>query len=68
MPMSHRSPYPGIPAWLKIFGVIVITLLLLATILIATHDQDLVARSGRPSLHLEAGRLSPRPPQGPTLS
>lgn len=38
------------------------------TILIATHDQDLVARSGRPSLHLEGGRLNPRPPQGPALS
>jgi cell division transport system ATP-binding protein len=38
------------------------------TILIATHDQDLVARSGRPSLHLDAGRLSHRPPQGPALS
>jgi cell division transport system ATP-binding protein len=35
------------------------------TILIATHDQDLVARSGRPSLHLEGGRISLRPPQGP---
>ena len=39
-----------------------------ATILIATHDQDLVARSGRPSLHLEGGRISSRPPQGPALS
>ncbi len=38
------------------------------TILIATHDQDLVARSGRPSLHLEGGRLSRRAPQGPVLS
>jgi cell division transport system ATP-binding protein len=38
------------------------------TILIATHDQDLVARSGRPSLHLEAGRLSARAPQGPALT
>jgi len=38
------------------------------TILIATHDQDLVARSGRPSMHLEGGRLSQRPPQGPALS
>lgn len=28
------------------------------TVLIATHDQDLVARSGRPVLHLQAGRLS----------
>jgi cell division transport system ATP-binding protein len=28
------------------------------TVLIATHDQDLVARSGRPVLHLEEGRLT----------
>jgi len=35
------------------------------TIIIATHDQDLVARSARPVLHLEKGRLRPLPPQGP---
>ena len=35
------------------------------TVLIATHDQDLVARSGRPSLHLEGGKISWRAPQGP---
>jgi cell division transport system ATP-binding protein len=29
-----------------------------ATILIATHDQDLVARSGRPVLHLEGGHVN----------
>jgi cell division transport system ATP-binding protein len=28
------------------------------TVLIASHDEDLVARSGRPVLHLEAGRLT----------
>ncbi|MFP5448314.1 MAG: cell division ATP-binding protein FtsE [Alphaproteobacteria bacterium] len=28
------------------------------TVLIATHDQDLVARSGMPVLHLEEGRLT----------
>ena len=28
------------------------------TVLIASHDQDLVARSGRPVLHLEDGRLT----------
>lgn len=28
------------------------------TVLFATHDQDLVARSGMPSLHLDAGRLA----------
>ena len=35
------------------------------TVLIATHDQDMVARSGRSALHLENGRLSLRSPQGP---
>jgi len=35
------------------------------TVIIATHDQDLVARSGRPVLHLDKGRLKPLPPQGP---
>jgi cell division transport system ATP-binding protein len=39
-----------------------------ATLLIATHDQDLVARSGRPSLHLEGGRLAWRAPQGPVAA
>jgi cell division transport system ATP-binding protein len=28
------------------------------TVLIATHDEDLVARSGRPVMHIEAGILS----------
>jgi cell division transport system ATP-binding protein len=32
------------------------------TVLIATHDQDLVARSGRPVLHLDRGRIEPRAP------
>ncbi len=36
------------------------------TVIIATHDQDLVARSARPVLHLDKGRLKPLPPQGPT--
>jgi cell division transport system ATP-binding protein len=31
------------------------------TVLIATHDQDLVARSGLPILHLEGGRLTQIP-------
>lgn len=35
------------------------------TVIIATHDQDLVARSARPVLHLEKGRLRPLAPQGP---
>ena len=28
------------------------------TVVFATHDQDLVARSGMPSLHLDKGRLT----------
>jgi cell division transport system ATP-binding protein len=31
-----------------------------ATVLIASHDEELVARSGRPVMHLAAGRLSLR--------
>ena len=37
------------------------------TVIIATHDQDLVARSGRPVLHLDKGRLRPIGPQGPAV-
>jgi cell division transport system ATP-binding protein len=32
------------------------------TVLIATHDQDLIARSSRPVLHLEHGRIALRSP------
>ena len=39
-----------------------------ASVIIATHDQDLVARSGRPSLHLEGGRIAWRAPQGPATA
>ena len=31
------------------------------TVIIATHDQDLIARSGRPVLYLERGRVTARP-------
>jgi cell division transport system ATP-binding protein len=34
------------------------------TVLIATHDQDMVARSGMPVLHLKNGRLTDPEPQG----
>jgi cell division transport system ATP-binding protein len=39
-----------------------------STVVIATHDQDLVARSGRPVLHLEGGRVTLRAPMGPVTS
>ena len=35
------------------------------TVLIATHDQDLVARSGKPIIHLEDGRLVHMGPLSP---
>lgn len=50
---------------LRIFRLFVELNRLGTTILIATHDQDLVARSNKPVLHLEGGRLAPLPPQGP---
>jgi cell division transport system ATP-binding protein len=37
------------------------------TVLIATHDQDLIARSGKPVLHLEDGRITPKPAYGSLL-
>src|SRR5258705_60604 len=37
------------------------------TVVIATHDQDLIARSGRPVLYLEDGAITARPPPGMLL-
>lgn len=51
---------------LRIFRLFVELNRLGTTVVIATHDQDLVARSGRPTLHLENGYLQELPPQGPT--
>ena len=48
---------------LRIFRLFVELNRLGTTVLIATHDQDLIARSGRPVLHLEHGRLSLRSAQ-----
>ena len=52
---------------LRIFRLFVELNKLGATVLIATHDQDLIARSGRPVLHLEDGHITARPPQGALL-
>jgi cell division transport system ATP-binding protein len=49
---------------LRIFRLFVELNRLGATVLIATHDQDLVARSGRPVLHLDEGRLTQRAAYG----
>jgi cell division transport system ATP-binding protein len=50
---------------LRIFRLFVELNRLGATVLIATHDQDLVARSNRPVLHLEQGRLTAREAYAP---
>jgi cell division transport system ATP-binding protein len=49
---------------LRIFRLFVELNRLGTTVLIATHDQDLVARSGKPILHLEGGRLERRSAHG----
>ena len=48
---------------LRIFRLFVELNRLGTTIVIATHDQDLVARSGQPVLHLEGGHLTQMQPQ-----
>ena len=48
---------------LRIFRLFVELNRLGATVLIATHDQDMIARSGRPVLHLEKGRVTLQAPQ-----
>jgi len=53
---------------LKIYRLFVELNRLGTTVVIATHDQDLVARSGRPVLHLEKGRLKPVGAQGPVTA
>ena len=52
---------------LRLFRLFVELNRLGTTVLIATHDQDLVARSNRPTLHLEQGRLTVRPAPGPGM-
>ncbi|THD82645.1 MAG: ATP-binding cassette domain-containing protein [Phenylobacterium sp.] len=49
---------------LRLFRLFVELNRLGATVLIATHDQDLVARSNRPTLHLDQGRMTVRPAPG----
>ncbi|HEV2530772.1 cell division ATP-binding protein FtsE [Phenylobacterium sp.] len=48
---------------LRIFRLFVELNRLGTTVLIATHDQDLVARSARPVLHLDKGKMTFRPAQ-----
>jgi len=53
---------------LRIFRLFVELNRLVTTVVIATHDPGLVARSGKPVLHLEGGRLERRTAQGPVTS
>ena len=50
---------------LRIFRLFVELNRLGTTVVIATHDQDLIARSGRPVLHLERGRIDATPAPSP---
>ncbi|WP_309087417.1 cell division ATP-binding protein FtsE [Phenylobacterium sp.] len=50
---------------LRIFRLFVELNRLGTTVVIATHDQDLVARSNKPVLNLEGGRIAALPPLGP---
>jgi cell division transport system ATP-binding protein len=50
---------------LRIFRLFVELNRLGTTVVIATHDQDLIARSGKPVLHLERGRIDAGPALGP---
>ncbi|MGA0607704.1 cell division ATP-binding protein FtsE [Phenylobacterium sp. VNQ135] len=52
---------------LRIFRLFVELNRLGTTVVIATHDQDLVARANKPVLHLEGGRISTLGPQGPRV-
>ena len=52
---------------LRIFRLFVELNRLGTTVVIATHDQDLVARSGKPVLHLSGGRVSLLPPKAAVL-
>jgi cell division transport system ATP-binding protein len=52
---------------LRIFRLFVELNRLGTTIVIATHDQDLVARSNKPVLNLEGGRIAALAPQGPVV-
>jgi cell division transport system ATP-binding protein len=52
---------------LRIFRLFVELNRLGTTVVIATHDQDLIARSGKAVLLLERGRISQRPLQSPVL-
>jgi len=53
---------------LRIFRLFVELNRLGTTVVIATHDQDLVARSGKPVLHLEGGRLESRTAHSPATT
>jgi cell division transport system ATP-binding protein len=50
---------------LRIFRLFVELNRLGTTVVIATHDQDLVARANKPVLNLEHGRITALGPQGP---
>jgi hypothetical protein len=49
MHMANRPPYPGIPRWVKVFGIIVIALVLLVIAMMFTGGEH------GPGRHTESG-------------
>ena len=55
--MANRPPYPGTPRWVKVFGIIVIVVVLLAVGLMF-----LVGGKHGPGRHTESGEASGQGP------
>ena len=53
--MADRPPYPGIPRWVKVSGIIVIALVVLVMVLLLTG----VGGDHGPGRHTGAGGTSP---------
>ena len=49
--MANQPPYPGTPRWVKVFGIIVIVVILLFVIMLFTKGPH------RPGLHTSFGGL-----------
>jgi hypothetical protein len=56
--MADQPPYPGIPRWVKVFGIIVIILVLLVVIIVFTG----VGGEHGPGRHTPSGDAGGRTP------
>ncbi len=44
--MANRPPYPGAPRWVKVFGIIIVLVLLFVIMLLTGHDPGRHTPSG----------------------